>query len=201
MASRDVAAASEGFVVGGGARGPSFSSSPVAATSLGTTRGVQVAPCSFTALRLLDLVPAPPCSFGEAPLIALRSWGNRSYRKPGLPSFLSTSSTQSCRVISPSLCSWLARHDAEPPPQSPLVCEGALGPVMVAGARAPPHTRRSWPVVASSPGVLGGFVIAASCIPSTAVHHPCTGCLPYDLSIFARKYVKFPFWGSKGSRP
>jgi hypothetical protein len=61
MVSQNVAAAAAGGSVGGGgAYAPSFSSSPVAATSPSVARGVQAASCSFAALRLLDLVPTPP---------------------------------------------------------------------------------------------------------------------------------------------
>jgi len=107
---RDVVATAVG---GGGACNSSCSSSLVAAASPGVALDAQTVPCSFTVLRLSDLVPTPPRRYVEVPLVALRSWGSRSCRRPELPSFHSTHPTLSYRVISPSPRSWPTRTASE----------------------------------------------------------------------------------------
>jgi len=171
-------------------------------------------------LKLLDLVPTPLHSFDKTPLVALGSRGSRSRGKPGLPSFHSTCLTPRCRVILPS-----PAHgpSARPPMIRPVVVrrehDAGAGSTFVPSHGAKSlhpggqrgtrpsrgrggvcrQTRRQRGARLLHPLRVGGFLAAASFIPTTVTHRPCKGCPSCVMHIFARRYVKIPFLGSKGS--
>jgi hypothetical protein len=91
----------------------------------------------------------------------------------------------------------LATARSPPPPPPALVCEGGTRSSRGYGRERITAHSLELDVAAFFLGVLVGFLVVASCILSTIIHRPCTGCLPYDLCTRARKYVKFPFSGSR----